>query len=393
MFDTTVEAAFPHPLTADERAALRTSWSRCLLSEAEAALEVDGDLPDGIPAGALPELVVTAGTPDDHCVYCAWVSAEEADPADAQHVSAEDFAQFQESLTSAITLEAIRARVGRNLMFHAAGLADPSTGNAIALVASSGTGKTTASIRLGRELAYLTDETVFLDGLAVRPYPKPLSVIESPDAPKRQISPDELGLLPTPASATLRALVLLERLDSSEPTPVRVTKLGAADALHALVPNISGAPAFTRPLSLLLGLFEDVGGVFRITYPNDSDLLPVLRSLLSSEPVEYLNPPYDEVSVSLDDDADRPSPGAGMYRRCRARQAAFIDDRLLIMTDESLVEISDLGHSIWSALSSWRTLEEIVDEVQSIHGEHPEAADIVGDSLQELERQGLVEKA
>ena len=81
------------------------------------------------------------------------------------------------SLSINVTLAALRCRAGEVLMLHAAGLATPD-GRVVALVGPSGRGKTTVSRILGREFAYVSDESIAItaDG-AVVPYRKPLSVM------------------------------------------------------------------------------------------------------------------------------------------------------------------------------------------------------------------------
>src|SRR4051794_21543545 len=53
-------------------------------------------------------------------------------------------------LSSRVTLAAIEQQAGRLWMLHGAALADPQSGASVALVAPSGTGKSTASRTLGR---------------------------------------------------------------------------------------------------------------------------------------------------------------------------------------------------------------------------------------------------
>ncbi|MDX7183432.1 hypothetical protein SJ321_24440, partial [Enterobacter hormaechei] len=85
---------------------------------------------------------------------------------------------WHENLVFLATSRAIESARGTHLMFHAACLAAPDTGAAIVLAAASGTGKTTATRRLGPHYAYLTDETAIVDPAdrSVTPYPKPLSL-------------------------------------------------------------------------------------------------------------------------------------------------------------------------------------------------------------------------
>ena len=95
------------------------------------------------------------------------------------------------------------ATAGERFNLHAGGVADEH-GRVLALVGPSGAGKTTATRLLARRLAYLSDETVSIapDGTC-RPTRSrsPWSSIPSTAQRKEQLSPDDLGLLPTPATA------------------------------------------------------------------------------------------------------------------------------------------------------------------------------------------------
>src|SRR5690242_4779685 len=100
-------------------------------------------------------------------------------------------------------------------MLHAAGLASDD-GGTVALVAGSGTGKTTAGRLLGRSLGYVSDETIAVEhDLTVRPYAKPLSIVTDPTVPtgKHEESPDDLGLRPAAPVLRLAAVAVLERRD------------------------------------------------------------------------------------------------------------------------------------------------------------------------------------
>lgn len=205
------------------------------------------------PAGDQDDLVVLAAPPA-------------ADVAAALH-----------QLSTSVTLAAIEAAAGRLWMLHAAGLADPATGAAVALVAPSGTGKTTAARTLGRSLGYLSDETVGLTAEGeVLPHPKPLSVVTAGTL-KQQVSPEDAGLLPAPATARLRSVVLLERDGSATPwlEPVRT-----AAALPVLAEQTSYLTRLPRPLSHMAAILDRTAGVQRLHYREVADTLPLVRELL-----------------------------------------------------------------------------------------------------------------
>ncbi len=388
VFDVPVRVRLTRGFTDEDVKDIRRSWSRCLTEETFDPSELEGlDLD-----AAAVETEGGLKTPYGFDLLVMEPGAE------LRVLAAKSRYEAAEIIVSHVTLEAIHARVGQNIMLHAAGLSD-SRGRAIALVAASGTGKTTACRRLGKSLNYLTDETVFLDGMTVRPYPKPLSVIEEEDAPKVQHSPDTMGLGPTPKSATLVALAVLNRVPEGTLDPSDdyvISPLTSPEMLHAIVPQSSGVPRLERPFEQLLTLYKEVGGAVKITYSDSERILPAVRELLNDFPQKSTTPRVEYLDVLTPEEAestppaDAEDPSAVRYLQAPAKDAACIDDRLMVILDDVMVEVSDLGQTIWLALESWRTLDEIVDEVESFHGEHPEAAAIVEQALEQMDAQGLI---
>ncbi|MFC7725620.1 hypothetical protein ACFQW6_10915 [Nocardioides sp. GCM10028917] len=197
------------------------------------------------------------------------VEAEGPDVANALHY-----------LSPAVTTAAIDARAGELVMLHAAALADPATGRTAVLVAASGTGKTTASVNLGRTFAYLTDETSAItpDGV-VLPYRKPLSIIDGGHL-KTQVAPSELGLLATEQECRLAALLVIERDPQHRGAPT-VEPLETVDAIAAIAPQSSYLPSMDKPLHRLAELIHLVGGARQVRYAESADLEPVLAELLA----------------------------------------------------------------------------------------------------------------
>ncbi|MCB4208003.1 ATP-binding protein [Arthrobacter sp. UM1] len=386
VFDLSVEVLLGASLSAEDAERIRSSWSRCLAPDqtsdpAPAAVAAPGSAARRLALDALAE------ARSAHAA-AVWVSGSEGEPSLAEGATV---AELEQSLASTVTLAAINARVGLNPMLHAAGLADPATGRAVALVAPSGTGKTTACRVLGQRFSYLTDETVFIDDGAVLPYPKPLSVIEVQGEPKAQRSPDELGLGATVRGARLHAVAILERVDAADlPSDVEVTRIPTADAVHQLVPQMSGAPSMRGPISAVIDLIESVGGLVRIAYSDSAALEPVVARLLSEPPASFDRPQLIEVP-SQPDEAPAPLTGAASYRRKAVRQALTVDDRLLLMLPDTLLEVSDLGFSVYSACPAWATLDEIVARVEEEHGSHPEGRSIVSGALDQLLEAGVIE--
>jgi hypothetical protein len=213
----------------------------------------------------------------------AWRDAltDDEPHTDAVEVLDSDVESALHHLSPAVTTAAIDARAGQLAMLHAAALADPVTGRTAVLVAASGTGKTTASVTLGKRFAYLTDETSAItpDGV-VLPYRKPLSIIDGGHL-KKQVAPSDLGLLTTDRECRLAALLVIERDPQYEGDPV-VEPLETVDAIAAIAPQSSYLPSMDKPLHRLAELIHLVGGAKRVRYAESSDLEPVLTRLLAA---------------------------------------------------------------------------------------------------------------
>ena len=206
------------------------------------------------------------------------VSSDEASSAD---LISDDLGVVLHHLSQLVTQVAIEARAGQLMMFHAAGLAHPVSGATVALVAPSGTGKTTISRSLGTALAYISDETVGFDAsLSVLPYRKPLSVIQSGEAVKSQHSPGELGLLDSPSTPTLAAVVFLER--DSTCAGLEVSDVRTVAALPLLAEQTSYLSRHARPLGLLADALEATGGLRLARYREAEDLQPWLTELVGA---------------------------------------------------------------------------------------------------------------
>src|SRR3954469_15529505 len=193
--------------------AAAVAWSRCLLP-------LDGPHGSGDPDVPLIDVCVDK-TP----------SPPTASP-EAGWITAPDVVTAMDRLTSAVTVALMTRRAGSLLMLHACGLAEPRTGATVALVAPSGTGKTTLARTLGTTWGYVSDETVALeeDG-TVLPYPKPLSCLLTPDAEvKHQLAPDDCGLVPAAPDLHIAAVLLLERRGDA----ARIPEVDVVPTLHAL---------------------------------------------------------------------------------------------------------------------------------------------------------------
>ncbi len=197
-------------------------------------------------------------------------------------LSGTDLATVMDRLSPLVTETAITARAGTMLMLHACALAEPTTGDTVLCFGPSGAGKTTVARTLGRELAYLSDETAGLrDDLTVVPYPKPLSVLSSGSPVKEQVPAGRLGLREAgPGPFRVRAVVQLRREPSGG--AVEVERLATVDGITELVGQSSYSRMLERPLHRLAALAHDVGGIARVTYAEAADLRPAIDSLLAA---------------------------------------------------------------------------------------------------------------
>jgi hypothetical protein len=225
------------------------------------------------------------GEPPTHRVVVLLEDDDEALAASAGEADlfGTDLTTVMDRLSPMITRLAITERAGSLTMFHACGLADPRTGAAAVLFGPSGTGKTTLARTLGRDFAYLSDETagVSSDRLLV-PYPKPLSILTVPGSPlKEQVSPGALGLRSTePRDYPLRVLVQLNRVPDHGGA-AQVDLLSTVDALPEMISQASFTRQMERPLHHMAALVHHVGGVRRVTYREAVQLGPVVRDLLA----------------------------------------------------------------------------------------------------------------
>lgn len=187
--------------------------------------------------------------------------------------------EAMDTLAWAITHRAISRQAGRLWMLHAACLAGPD-GGAIALVAPSGTGKSTAALALGRTFGYVSDETTAVDeDGTIWPHPKPVSVVDTRSRWKRQLAPSAIGLLPAPPAPHLTSVVLLDRRGDRRPA---LRRLSTAEAITRLAEHSSFLTRMNRPLSTLAGHIDRVGGVIEIRYAEASGLVPIVSGALSA---------------------------------------------------------------------------------------------------------------
>jgi hypothetical protein len=200
----------------------------------------------------------------EHCL------ADSTEPARRQvHWQGPDAVTGMQLLSQQITSTAIDARAGEAIMLHAAAIADPESGAALAVVGASGAGKTTWVQTHGRNRRYLSDETVLITPeLGIVGVPKPLSLGDSGTL-KQQLAPEQFGLVQTDGTERLAGLWLLDR-DGT--TPAQLTAVELLDALPLLAHQASYLAAMDRPLHQMSAIVAACGGLSRAHYREAADL-------------------------------------------------------------------------------------------------------------------------
>ena len=260
--------------------------------------------------------------------------------------------QGLQDLTSRITVAMIEQLVGSGVMLHSAVIGDPESKRALALVGVSGSGKTTASRFLGSKLAYLTDETaVISDEGFVTPYPKPLSVIVDPNAPKEQQNPVEAGLNvvdPEDRGYKLTRIVLISR-DEQAKEP-RLERVPLHEALVFLSEQSSGLARHPEGVVSLAKLVERCGGVWRLVYSEVEDTLPLVQDLLNGGEL----PGADEVESLEKYTVEDHLPGVYLngtivIDRAPGTSAVRVgeDGPFLLLQDTALNELSEFAAECW----------------------------------------------
>lgn len=258
--------------------ALRHAWSRCV----------------GLPvsprfAGADPHAVrVQLLRVDEHeinasLVQTAALGGTPAAFAAPSHLARHRLDGLLVAVSKEVTMIGLAANRGELLLLHAAALVAPG-GQAVVLVAGSGTGKTTLAALLGHQWGYLSDETAAIDADGrIVPYPKPLSVSRLHMNLKLETSPDDLALAAPPDESSVGGLILLERVASGQavldpvPTP---------QAVVALAGQSSGLVDMDRPLRRLAMLWDSLNVTGKLKYTESMQAMQVLHHLFGQAPVQ-----------------------------------------------------------------------------------------------------------
>ena len=346
--------------------------------------------------GASPEVVVEAlgvavGIPvsgDDavrlrHQWSRALTDREPTVVVDLDLLGTDDTAAHDYAITTRVTMAALDATSGQRINLHAGAVADDH-GRALAVIGPSGSGKTTAISLLAGRLGYLTDETVSLDeDLRVHPHPKPLSIIADVAAPrqKQSLSPDDLGLQHPPARAHLHRIVLLHRGSGD----AGLVPISAPRAIVEMVEQTSSLVHLEHPVHRLAAAIDACGGVWGLEYAEFGDRIDDVVGLLdrpAREPVEHVHHPSTG--------SGEPVPGA--WSRAPWIDAEEYDDELVLMVGSGVHVLAGLGVVVWLTLETPHTADQLVAEVETQWGEHPDAADLVADALAVMAEQGLLQR-
>lgn len=306
------------------------------------------------------------------------------------------------AVSRGLTLASILRRSGDCLMLHAAGVATPE-GGTVALVAASGTGKTTASRVLGSVLGYVSDETVSVEhDLTVRAYPKPLSVVTDPGSPhgKHERSPDELGLVAAPQRLTLAATVVLRRSPGVSTPALEAIPL--VESMGEVLPQTSALPSLDRPLDRLATALTTGHGPWRLTYRDIGDCVDLLADLAHGRFPD--GPPHEVTWTWVDGTASAPpsvpeavarpdGTGRRAWTRAPFRDAVVSDGAALVMLDRVPVTLPDMAATVWLAAAEPATLVDLVEAATATHGPHPDALALVEATVESLVDRGVLRVA
>lgn len=299
--------------------------------------------------------------------------------------------QSGDDIVEAATDTAITAGRGRRLMFHAAGLADPVTGRTAALIAPSGTGKTTICATLGRRFGYITDETVIADpeSLNVVPFPKPLSVLgPSGRRPKSLHSPDTLGLLHAPPAPTLHALVPLAR-DPTHIGPPTLDTLALGDGLTTLLPQTSSLAALDRGLVQLCRAVDRLGGLRCLRYAESDNAVELLDELLTAD-VSTENTPAAWEAVPTEELVPRAVGGRPPLRRPVDDAIHLSDGTLGLLHQERFTLLSGIGPALWESAAHHTAVEDLVADLRDSPDAPPDAEQLLRCGITDLSDRGLL---
>ena len=369
-------------------------------------VELDDSIPDANRDLIKDQWNDLIGNDSEPVVTIAGTLSAEVQRSDQSNrfISASSPEKLAANIATEVTLAGIAELSGSALMLHAGGVA-LDDGRVIALVGPSGRGKTTATQALGRELGYVTDET-----LAVRPdgsvisYRKPLSIGRHPDA-KTPFSASGLGLGDLPTSPlTLAAIVVLDRRDDVDAP--RVEQVPLLEALNEVVPQTSYLSMLHDPLRTLMTTILSTGGVRRVVYSEAETLPGLIDEILSASSAE--SPALVDVNVAAADcgcdaklnpfSAAEPrgeADASSLYGRTEYRSAVTVDDALVVLKNSRVTVLEGIGPAVWFAADGSTEAELTDAALREIPAppDHIDPAQVVAATVAELVTADLLARA
>lgn len=281
-----------------------------------------------------------------------------------------------------ITKALLKHLVGSRLLLHAGTVLHDRLG-VVTVVGASGAGKSTATLALGREGLYLTDELTILDpeDLHVTAYPKPLSRAGRGHV-KRDHALTDLSLIPTASAPSPDLIVLLARSADADPHLERVPH---AEALLTLIGQSSSTWTVPAGLSRLGELLESTGGAVRAHYRDAEQL----SGLLSDLP-----PPLPRGELVAVPPPRPAEPKEGDVALLPAAQAVAVEDGVVLLDTGRALHLTGLGALVWELLaeSGPQPEERLASQVIGVLGEHPRAHELLSEALESLRAQGLLRR-
>lgn len=314
------------------------------------------------------------------------------------------------TLTTSLTASSIGACVGQFIMLHSGAIANDD-GKVAALVAASGTGKTTATRYLCTHgYGYLSDETLIVnDSGDILPYPKPLSVLIDPTklGEKSQHGPDELGLkLPTNESFRLGPIILLKRLkdDDEDDGPVpRLEEVDLFEGLTQVLPQSSATPDIPNGLYLLAQLASRGGGIHQLVYREIETTTPFIEQAFQKSKYEQS---VIHIAGTWPQGSDAPNryeprspahPLPKIHDDLLVKQGVFVDSLadpdgfdVLVLVGALPAHLSGPGAILWQRAQSGCRYADLKEACIEALGAHPDADLIVSNTFIQLWREHLL---
>lgn len=358
----------PVGLDAEQVAILQRIWRRATLSPTDLPRDAEPSPEFGIATSseALDEVGI--------------------DPAHRAVVSDTDSMPY--AVSRALTLHSITRRRGEALMLHAVGVSGPD-GRTVAMVAPSGTGKTTAANVLGQRLGYVSDETVIIEADdRISSYAKPLSIIpEGAGAhAKLESGPDDLGLGPTPDHPVLTAIVVLRRDPDLAAPEFELVSL--VDGILQVIPETSALPSLPDPLARLARALCLSGGPFKLCYPEISDCVDLIVNLTAPDAERDAGAPDWEHHPRSDYDLPEVRwstvTWTSVVQRTPWNDAVTSDGEGVVLHGHTPSRLSRLGVALWQGADQPTTVPELHARIVEAIGGHPQSERLVLEGLQVL---------